>query len=248
MRWDHDEGAWGIVGTFWLLVDLAILVLNYWAVTRIISQAGYSPAWIVLPLIPLVLTIAAMVMLYHDLRGLAFGLPFGAGGTVFISGLSGDGIVWSLDALSIFVTWVFFLVFAFTRWPVTITAESASRGPTNSPPSGGAPQYGRNVPGPRRPSGVVPPSSVTSRPSGADTQSSAPEDGASQAMPSAGAASSASTGPVRVKHCAWCGDSLPGSRALFHDCGSKDRPVSHCTTCGMQLPGEGSTCPSCARD
>lgn len=234
------------MGTFWLLVDLAILVLNYWAVTRIISQAGYSPLWITLPLIPLVLTIVAMIMLYHDLRSLAFGVPFGAGGTVFISGLSGDGVVWSLDALSIFVTWVFFLVFAFTRWPVTATAESASRGPTNSPPPGGAPQYGRNVPAPRRPSDRVSPPPAPSGQSDAGSPSSATDDGPGSATPSASATRSTSPGLPRVKHCAWCGDSLPGSRALFHDCGPKDRPVTHCMTCGLQLPGEGAPCPSCA--
>jgi hypothetical protein len=232
------------MGTFWLLVDLAILVVNYWAVTRIISQAGYSPAWIALPLLPLVLTIVAMIMLYHDLRGFAFGLPFGSAGTVFIAGLSGDGVVWSLDALSIFVTWVFFLVFAFTRWPVTVEAESASRGSANSPPPGGAPQYGRQVPGPRRPSGSVAPSPIASGTT--ESPSGAADSEARHAAPSASATSSTGPAPARVKRCAWCGESLPGSRALFHDCGSKDRTVTHCTTCGAQLPSEGAPCPLCS--
>jgi hypothetical protein len=42
---------------------------------------------------------------------------------------------------------------------------------------------------------------------------------------------------ARTKHCVWCGESLPGSRALFHYCGSKDRPV---TNCARSLPNLGS--------
>ena len=39
-------------------IALCILVLNYWAAARIIRQAGYSSAWILVPLTPLVVTVA----------------------------------------------------------------------------------------------------------------------------------------------------------------------------------------------
>jgi hypothetical protein len=42
----------------------------------------------------------------------------------------------------------------------------------------------------------------------------------------------------------WCGDSLAGSRALFHDCGPSDRPPAYCANCGNGLATSGQ-CATC---
>jgi hypothetical protein len=47
-------------------------------------------------------------------------------------------------------------------------------------------------------------------------------------------------------YCRWCGEFLPGSRPLFHDCGSKERPAAFCRGCGTRLKEDSSFCFSCA--
>jgi hypothetical protein len=216
-----------------LFLYLVFLAVSFWATTRIISQAGYSPAWILMPLSSLVLTIVVFIMLYVDLRSFANAFPFGVGGTTFGSGLGGVEVVWVLDMLTIFANWILFLVFAFSRWPYA--ADSGRRGPSQPPSPGGASPHGRNAPGMAQPPGS---------PTSASVSASAPSS--LGVVPTTSSVASASAAPVRTKHCVWCGESLPGSRALFHDCGTKDRPVTNCAACGAQLPTAGAACVACA--
>jgi len=60
-------------------------------------------------------------------------------------------------------------------------------------------------------------------------------------IPGDGPAVVASAPPAKRpvgKSCAWCGEALPGNRALFHDCGPKDRPEVFCKKCGNALSAE----------
>jgi hypothetical protein len=220
-------------GAFALLVVLGLTALNYWATLRIITQAGFSPKWILLPLAPLVLTIICEIIFLHDVRESLLG------GSLGYANLHTVGALWYVDLLLIFLNWVFYLVFAFTTWPNVGT--SYSREPSGPPPT--AP---RTSPGPS-------PSPVTG-PGAAPAARAVP---ASAASPGAGPAAPA--GPTGVSSvpvakrpsaqaCAWCGEALPGNRALFHDCGPKDRPETHCKDCGTAFPAGTTTCVSCGTE
>lgn len=202
-----------------LLVSLAILVLNFWAVTRIIHQAGYSRSWVLVPLTPFVLFIAVAIDSVVSIR------DFALGSTTGLSYFSNVGTLWSLFSISLFVTWIFFLVFAFSTWP-------ASR-------SGGGP-----ISGPAQPVEPYPaatPTPTASVPRGVTRDYSPPSTTATTSTPGP---SAPATPPTAVKRCVWCAESLPGSRALFHDCGPKDRPPVYCAKCGSALTAAGG-CASC---
>jgi hypothetical protein len=213
--------ATAIGGGFSLIVLIAIPVINFWAVTRIIHQAGYSRNWILVPLTPFVLFIAVAVdsvVTIHD---------FAIGTTTGLSYFEGVSVLWSLFAISLFVTWIFFLVFAFSTWPVSRDG-------------------GGSFSGPARPAGPFPAASPTpplGQPRGV-TRDYSPPAATSTATTAGAGASVASPPPPTAKSCVWCAELLPGSRALFHDCGSKDRPPVFCAKCGSTLTAVGD-CASC---
>jgi hypothetical protein len=212
-----------------LVILVAILALNYYAISRIIGQAGYSRAWIILPLLPVALTIASSVITLYRLHE---ALKHGGFGSINISG---SGLTWNLDALSIFVNWVFFLIFAFTRWPVSDGRSDFRRSKQNSITQAPAQVAASATPtaGPRRSPGV--PSRSASTAVAAPSMSTAPES----------VAASPSGGTQGKNHCIWCGEVLPGNRALFHNCGSKDRPAAFCRNCGDALVDGSSSCANC---
>jgi hypothetical protein len=210
-------GSWIV-----LLIILGLVALNYVATARIITQAGYSPRWILLPIAPLVLTIICFIIFWIDIRTIYFGETFG------FYGVNNVGFVWRLDELSIFLNWLFYIIFAFSRWPVSGT----HRAPSVGGPS--APEVVRVNPNP---------SPVRPTPSAVLPARAVPSSGAS---PGTGPAAAPSA-PVakRAQFCAWCGEALPGNRALFHDCGPKDRPETFCKNCGTALPAGTSVCSAC---
>jgi hypothetical protein len=224
-----DQSAcidWGVdLVTVSLVVTIAFVALDYWALTRIISKAGFSRAWIVIPLLPVVLTIACTVITYHDLQDSLYGNSTGfLGFSTGFFGFSRVGFLWDLDLISLFLNWLFFMFFAFIEWP------NARGGGGPISPSGGQP--GSHVT-----SGA--PASSGTRPRGV-TRDYGPTTAAPVAAPTA---SPSAPAPI-VKHCVWCADALPGSRALFHDCGPKSRPPIFCEKCGSTLNNVGD-CPTC---
>jgi hypothetical protein len=209
-----------ISGGVALIVVFAIVVGNFWAITRIIHQAGYSRSWILVPLTPFVLFIAVAVdsvVSIHD---------FALGTTTGLSYFDGVGVLWSIFSISLFVSWVFFMVFAFSAWPVSRGGGGPFAGPTrpNEPHPAPSPR-----PPARAPGGVTrdysPPTSVPTTTVGPSAPLIPPS-------------------PPSAKLCVWCAESLPGSRALFHDCGPKDRPPVFCAKCGSTLTAVGD-CASC---
>ncbi len=231
------------MGVVVLVLFVAFLAVSYWATARIIAQAGYSSAWVLVPLSSLVLTVVVFVMIYVDLRSLAEAVPFGFGGSDLGFQIKSVEVVWDIDLCSMLVNWILFLVFGFSRWPGTAGADAGGRTPT-PPPASGASPYGRNVPGPLRPPGAS--FASASRPGSSPTLVGSvnevdPRDASTSSAPPPSTA-----GGIRVKHCVWCGEALPGSRALFHDCGSSDRSATNCATCGGALSGEGAACAACS--
>ncbi len=94
-----------------VLVYLAVGVVNFVAVYKIITKAGYSGWWILLPLIPLIATAITIGVLAH-----------GQASTFSASTLSVDFTTivayWVFTGIAFLVNWIFFLVFAFSDWPV----------------------------------------------------------------------------------------------------------------------------------
>ena len=208
-----------------LLVAMGLVVLWFVATARIIAQAGYSRAWILLPLSTPVLTVVCYFILWHDLNAIVFGGSFG-----FV-GIDAVGVFWHLDQLSVLLNIGFYIAFAFSRWPGSGTRRNRDEdGPVPT-------QLGRAAAGPSSSPAVAP---------------DAPR--AARVMPSSGASPGsgpavASRTPVAKRQgaqfCPWCGEATPGNRALFHDCGPKDRPETHCKSCGTALPAGSSECAAC---
>jgi hypothetical protein len=208
-----------------LLILFCVLVLDYWATMRIITQAGYSSLWVALPLAPLVLTVICYAILWRDLHEIYFGGGFGFGG------INNESLFWHLDEFSILLNWIFYLVFAFSRWPVSgedRTRDFALR-PSELPRAN-----------PRSPSRQ--PETTAPIPGGR----ALPVTAAGPSPGSASVAESPATKRPGALFCAWCGEPLPGNRAIFHDCGPKERPETFCKNCGAALPAGSAECSSCA--
>jgi len=215
-----------------LLIAIGVVALMYLATGRIITQAGYSALWILLPIAPLVFTTICFFIFWHDLNTIIFG------GSIGFIGISTVGLFWHLDQISFLANFAFFIVFAFIRWPVS--------GGQHSPDTDGPRQQGFIGRGPSAPSsGPMTPSDpvnvVRSMPA-------SPGGPGPRPIPGDGPAVVASAPPAKRpvgKSCAWCGEALPGNRALFHDCGPKDRPEVFCKKCGNALSAGTSQCSSC---
>src|SRR3984957_1139340 len=100
-----------------LVILLGILALNFFAVAKIITKAGYSPKWIWVPLTPVCLWFFPFILLPVDVRTIVLAnnatvsLPVSLGNFILLE---------VIDFLSVVVTWVFFLIFAFSTWPVSV--------------------------------------------------------------------------------------------------------------------------------
>jgi hypothetical protein len=211
-------------GLIALLIILGLLFLNYWATMRIITQAGYSARWIALPLAPLVFTIICYIIFWNDVRGIFFGGGFGLG----FGNINNIKWFWRLDELSIFLNWLFYIIFAFSRWPVSGTWRSHE-------------PEGPRVPSPLR-ANLGSAAGPVAPPASAPVARAMP---VSPGGPSVGAARTPAATRPSAQCCAWCGESLPGNRALFHDCGPKDRPETHCKNCGTAFAAGTTQCNSC---
>ncbi len=121
-RADRRGGLMNYVG---LVIALAIFVVIIVAYIQIITKAGYSPWWILLPLAMPVMYFVTFAVLLHD----SLHQPFGTSG---VTTLTNDfGFLGTIDLLVGLANFVMFLVFAFSEWPVMREARS------RRPPAGG---------------------------------------------------------------------------------------------------------------
>ncbi|MGO9151539.1 MAG: zinc-ribbon domain-containing protein [Acidimicrobiales bacterium] len=95
-----------------LLILLGVGLLNLIATVKIITKAGYSGWWVLVPLIPVALWFITLATLAG-----AANSPFNSATS---AGFNASGYValFVLDGVGALLPWVFFLVFAFSDWPV----------------------------------------------------------------------------------------------------------------------------------
>lgn len=195
------------------------IVLNLFAMRSIITKAGYSPNWILVPVMPVVLFFTTMIVEFIDLRTIIDGSSFFS----FRSNFEILGILSGLTILSIFVSWVFFIVFAFSDWPVGPgQRQPASRAAAPRPPvipvSAGLPIRMTPVSGATLPSGQA---------------------------PSAGGLHFPTPPPPETIYCPWCAKPRAVNAHAIHHCGPLDRPAVYCTHCGEALTESTGRCSSC---
>lgn len=234
-----------------LFLWLCLATLNYFAISRIIAKAGFSPWWVLCPITPLALGVILFLMLIVDAHTATSLEPGSLGAKI-----AGAVALTYLIGITTFLNWVLFLVFAFVKWPVQMAAESYGRrppstgpmfGPTFGPPPGQAPPpppgFGAMPP-------VGSPSMAVPVPPAAGTVAVAqPTNGAEAiyADPlSVGVLTAEPPGPARPAtiFCSWCGEERASDSHAIHYCGPTDRPAAYCVRCGTTFDGAPS-CPSC---
>jgi hypothetical protein len=212
-----------------LVILLGILALNFFAVAKIITKAGYSTKWIWVPLTPVCLWFFTFILLTVDVRTIVLAnnatvsLPVSLGNFLLLE---------VIDFLSVIVTWVFFLIFAFSTWPVSV-ARRETRGFEDprttfvpaSRPRAGAPALTPDIPG----SGAATRMPAHARPVPASAQTLPPP----------------SVEESRIIYCSWCGNQRASDAVAIHHCGSLDRPAVYCMNCGTPLGSGALTCTSC---
>jgi hypothetical protein len=214
-----------------LVILLGILALNFFAVAKIITKAGYSPRWIWVPLTPVCLWFFTLILLAVDVRTIVLGRD----ATVSLPvSLGNFALLQVVDVLSVIVTWVFFLIFAFSTWPVSLARREARSFETDHPRTtfvpaarsrAGAPALTPDIPG----SGAATTTPARSRPVPASAQT----------LPSRSVEKS------RIIYCSWCGNQRASDAVAIHHCGSLDRPAVYCMNCGTPLGSGAPTCTSC---
>jgi hypothetical protein len=100
-----------------IFIILTIVTIVGWI--QIITKAGYSPWWVLVPLSIPVLWLISAFLLYSDLNGIGTYGAYNLG--ALESGEKTIGIFIVLDGIFNFVM---FLVFAFSDWPVMQAARS----------------------------------------------------------------------------------------------------------------------------
>lgn len=218
-----------------LIISIVFLAVVFWALTRIIDKAGLSRLWLLVPLVSVGLTIACAVKTYsqvHDAPALFTNGLFGWSQLDALwhldavsPGFQQPGLLWHIDLGSIVANFLLFVFFAVVPWGLDrgqVKVVSATR-VTGS---------------------LAAPSAATAATSSKASRGVTRDYGPSTAATTAPAAPTPSTPGPTVKHCVWCAEALPGSRALFHDCGPKSRPPIFCAKCGSTLTAVGD-CASC---
>jgi hypothetical protein len=101
-----------VTAVFWLLVWITVVVLTLVASVRIVTKAGYSAWWIAVPLTALALQIMSLILGVSSLAGLIQS-PLGFNQTEYDIAK----VLAKMSLAADILTWVLFLVFAFSDWP-----------------------------------------------------------------------------------------------------------------------------------
>jgi hypothetical protein len=215
-----------------LIITIVFIAVNFWALTRIIDKAGLSRLWLVVPLVSVGLTIACAIDTYSRVHGAPSIFSNGLFGwsqlnvlwhvDVVSPGFDQVGLLWHIDLASIGANWLLFVFFAVVPWGL-------DRGQV---------KHGE----PTRVTGTL--ATANPAPSAKGPRGVKRDYGTAAAATATVSAPVVSSPGPATKHCVWCAEALPGSRALFHDCGPKSRPPIFCAKCGSTLTAVGD-CAAC---
>jgi hypothetical protein len=215
------------------VIGIALLVIDFVAVAKIISKAGYSSRWVLVPLAPVFLWLISIVLLIVDVRTVVVG---GTAVSLPVS-LANFKILEILDFLSVFVTWVFFLIFAFSEWPVSTQRRQPAQPFVNQPAAYAYAAQGQQSPG------------FAPAIQGTMGGGPAPTHVAPAASPMTPGAAESSVPPPAAKpqvvFCSWCGKERAVDAQAIHYCGSMERPAVYCMNCGTPYKDGASDCASC---
>jgi len=218
-----------------MLIGLALVALNYVALAMIIKKAGYSLAWIILPLSPVILYVLAWARIFYDL----FNTSYTPSGFAFPTALFHDEIPAYLllaSGVASFVCWVFFLIFAFSSWPVLrtrrsfVTVDTAAAIPPSTVPAGK----------PRTAAAAAAAGAAPSQPDGGSGVARTSLLQEERDEPAEAVAA-----PAQSIYCSWCGKERAADAVSIHHCGSKERPVRFCMRCGTAFSGDEVACDKC---
>lgn len=221
------------------IITLCIVIVTFIAISVIISKAGYSRAWALIPFAPLVTWIATLVMAKIQLHTF---VVFWELAPFYPHSIS---ILLDVDKITILASWLFLLLFAFSSWPgrsVAATTEVPAAKSRGQRPVRGIANDGASTA-----------TASTPHPASRYPLPHGPGFGTIGFVAGPGAAMHEDSSSVATKprgnqlatFCARCGDSVPGNRALAHNCPNAGHPASFCRYCGKSIP-EGSTfCPAC---
>ena len=124
-----------------LVVFFILMILSVVAGIQVITKAGYSPWWILLPLSLPVLYTVELAVVFHG-----FSSSLGTYGAFDLQGIVDEAKVLSVLALlDLLANYAMFMVFAFSDWPVMQAARSRYAGP------GGSGRGSRSSPAPSGP-------------------------------------------------------------------------------------------------
>jgi hypothetical protein len=204
--------------------------------------------WILVPLVPIVLTLILYVKEIHGLGEFNQngGIEFSRLSVAFyVDALAADssfryniglGALFYADLICTVGSWLMFVVFAFSSWPVEGSNHERRTRRVHRP----APSTFSNV------EPVVAPPDLKEanamrfgRPATASPSASAP---AAPPIVSTPVATEAPT----VQFCPWCGKEQAVNALAIHHCGPKNRPATYCSNCGTPFAPGASECASCA--
>ena len=213
-----------------LVILLGILALNFVAVAKIITKAGYSPKWIWVPLTPVCLWFFTFILLTVDVRTIVLaqqrhGVPAREPGQLPIA--RGDRLSQRHCHVGVLPHLRLLDVAGVGGAPgdaelrgdprTTFVPASRSRA--------GAPALTPDIPG----SGAATTMPAHARPVPASAQTLPPP----------------SVEKSRIIYCSWCGNQRASDAVAIHHCGSLDRPAVYCMNCGTPLGSGALTCTSC---
>jgi hypothetical protein len=214
------------------VIFVALTALNFIAVARIILKAGYSQWWSMLPLsvfclMNVELMYSTFVLRHAITNGFNFSTPLNSGWM--------HSLLW-LIAIDLLLNWAFFLVFAFSTWPISVarpesrTVESdwRARPVPMTPVAAGALAQANGTTSPDQDAGGTAVATIERQ------------------MPKTLSEVGESDRSVRATiFCSWCGHERSVDAHEIHYCGSPDRPPVYCMSCGTALVVDASQCDAC---
>jgi predicted RNA-binding Zn-ribbon protein involved in translation (DUF1610 family) len=227
-----------------LVITAGVVLVTFLAVAAIITKAGFARPWLLVPLAPVIawsVTIVLLRIRFHSF------VNVGVMASIVPSTLSsiyGTKIaaMFTIDWVTLADAWLFLLFFAFARWPIEASDHSLrrsgpSRNVTKADREGDLPI--QSVASPQAPSHRPPP-----RGPGFGALAFVPGPG-TPVQKNATTIAERQANRQLATFCARCGDSIPGNRAIGHECPNAGEPMAFCRYCGKPNAEDLHTCSSC---